>query len=115
MHATILAGVLLGFVGFLFLARLVSSPAGPYGVSIMERRADGAGGVVLILLVTNEGPASGVANCRVTRDGIPRPDDYAFRVQRIEAGGSLELERPVPAPPGGTWAYEAEKVGVICT
>jgi hypothetical protein len=115
MHATVLGGVALGVVGLLLLARLVMSPAGPFSVEVIGRAADGAGGVLLGLQVVNDGDVDGVATCRVTRDGIPRPDDLSFRTMLIAAGERVALERSLSPRPGDTVDYDPEKVSVVCT
>jgi hypothetical protein len=115
MHATILVGVLAGFLGFLVLGRLLVSPAGPWSVEVLGRAPDGAGGVLFGLRVVNQGDAAGVATCRVTRDGVPRPDDLTFRTSRIEGGAAVVLERTVEPGAGGAVPYDPERAGVTCS
>ena len=79
MHATIFGGIVLGVIGFFFLASLAVGTTGPYASAVTGSSAAPDGGVTLSFTVTNEGDAEGVADCRVTRDGVPRPDDLAFR------------------------------------
>src|SRR3990172_8100934 len=69
MHATIFGGIVLGVVGFFLLARLAVGTAGPFSTEVTAATADGAGGVAVTLSLTNEGDATGVADCRFTRDG----------------------------------------------
>lgn len=115
MHATILVGVLLGFFLFLVLARFLVSPGGPYTVEVLAREQDGAGGLVLGLVVANAGDAAGSAECRVTRDGVSRPDDHAFRTERIGEGNELLIERLIlPAPAGGI-PYDLDRATVTCS
>ena len=99
MHATILGGVLLGVLGFLILMRFSAGPGDPFRVELLGAGADPSGGVALAFSIVNEADSSRVADCRVTRDGVPRPDDLAFRTQRLPAGERVLVERVVPPAP----------------
>jgi hypothetical protein len=114
MHATILGGVLVGIVGFLFLMRLAGS-SGPFDVIPVSQSvaADGAASVTFFIL--NTGADQGVADCRVTRDGVPRPDDYAFRTPALPPGESVSIERSLPVPHAGSNPYVPERLSVICS
>ena len=114
MHATVFGGIVLGVVGFFILARLAAGSSGPFPTQIIASTADGAGGVVMTFSVTNEGTEDGVADCRVTRDGVPRPDDMAFRSPSLAAGESVTLERELTMEPGSPVAYAADSVSVFC-
>lgn len=114
MHATIFGGIVLGVVGFFLLARLAVGTAGPFSAEVTAATADGAGGVALTISLTNDGDATGVADCRFTRDGVPRPDDLAFRAPALAAGQTITIERALRLAPDSPVAYVAEAVSVIC-
>ena len=63
----------------------------------------------------NEAERSRVADCRVTRDGVPRPDDLAFRTQHLPAGDFVLVERVVPPVQVGAVGYDLEWMSVVCT
>jgi hypothetical protein len=115
MHATVFAGVVLGVVGFFVIARLATGSAGPFSTEVLTAAADGAGGAVVTFAITNAGSTDGVADCRVTRDGVPRPDDMAFRSPEIAAGERVTLERTLERAPGDPVAYAADLLSVVCT
>jgi hypothetical protein len=71
--------------------------------------------VSLAFTVLNAGESEGVADCRVTRDGIPRPSDLAFRTPRVPAGGSIAIEKITPAPLAESVQYDLESLTVVCT
>jgi hypothetical protein len=113
MHATILGGVLLGFIGFLFIARLAASTGGPFATDVIAAAFDDTGALHLGFQILNEGETEGVADCRVTRDGVPRPDDVTIRTERIAPGQRVAVERIVP-PVRQAPAYETELLTVAC-
>ena len=115
MHATIFGGIVAGVIGFLILANLAITSAGPFNSVVNATSAGPDGAVVLSLTVTNEGDSRGVADCRVTRDGVPRSDDYAFRMQPLAGGETVTLERSFAAPPVGSAGYDIGAVTVLCT
>lgn len=115
MHATVFGGLVLGVVGFFILARLATGSSGPFATEVLTATADGAGGAVVTFAITNAGAAEGIADCRVTRDGVPRPDDVAFRSPTLASGERVTLERTLVREPGSPVAYAADTVSVICT
>lgn len=115
MHATILGGVLLGIVGFFVLALFAIGTTGPYSVAVIGAAVDGTGDAAIAYSITNEGDAEGVADCRVTRDGVPRPDDLAFRSTRLPPGEAVVFERTVEQPRNGTVFYDPERLSLVCT
>ena len=115
MHATIFVGIVIGVIGFLYLASLLVTTTGPFGSQVTSVAAEPDGSVALAFTVTNEGGGEGVADCRVTRDGVPRPDDLAFRTAAIEGGETVSLERVLAPPPEGSVAYDTEALTVDCT
>jgi hypothetical protein len=115
MHATILGGIFLGVIGFFLIARCAMTSSGPYETSVIEAIPDGSGGVAVAFSIVNEGDAEGVADCRVTRDGIPRPDDLAFRTDPLAGGDRTLVERVLPPVPEGSQPYVPDSISVICT
>jgi hypothetical protein len=114
MHATILGGVLVGFVGFLLLMTLASGRGEPFRVELLGAGTDASGGVALAFAIVNEGDASRVADCRVTRDGIPRPDDLAFRTLHLPPDERVLVEKSVPPVLPGSAAYDLDRLTVAC-
>jgi hypothetical protein len=114
MHATVFGGLVLGVIGLLILARAAVSPAGPFTADVGGAVTDAAGAVAITYSITNDGTADGVADCRLTRDGVPRPDDLAFRSPALAAGQTVTLERVLPAEPDSLVPYDAESLSVIC-
>lgn len=115
MHATIFGGIVLGVLLFFVIARLAVGTTGPFATEVTASSAGQDGGVAVSFVVTNEGEAEGVADCRVTRDGVPRPDDLAFRTARVPGGTAVTFERLLAAPPAGSVGYEAEALSIRCT
>ena len=115
MHATVFGGIVLGVIGFLVLANLAVTSGGPFAAAVSSVSAGPGGVVTLSFSLSNEGDSDGVADCRVTRDGVPRPDDYAFRTEAVAAGTSIELRRELAAPPEGSIGYDTETVTVLCS
>lgn len=114
LHATILVGVVAGIVLLLLLLRFAVSQGGPFGGSIGGTIMLDDGGVQVAVTVTNTGDTEGIASCRITRDGTPRPDDLAFRTEHLEPGASVIVTRTVPAP-AGPGVLVPERMTVICT
>ena len=114
MHATIFGGIVLGVIGFFVIASLAVGTTGPFDASVTEGSVTPNGGMVLSFTVTNEGDSEGVADCRVTRDGIPRPDDMAFRSAALAGSETATVTRDLPPPPAGSNPYDPETATVIC-
>ena len=115
MHATVFGGIVLGVIGFFVLAGLVVGTTGPYAAEVLAASVDADGNIAISYAVTNEGESSGVADCRVTRDGVPRPQDLAFRTAPVPAGETMTFERDISPRPGGVVAYDTEAMSVICS
>jgi hypothetical protein len=115
MHATVFGGIVIGVVGFFILARLATGSAGPFESRILASAADGAGGVAVTFTITNAGTTEGAADCRVTRDGVPRPDDVAIRSPILAAGETVTFERQLTKDSGDPVGYIADALNVICT
>jgi len=115
MHATVFVGVVLGVIGFLVLARGAVSTSGPFPAAVSGAIADASGALAVTFQVTNEGASDARADCRFTRDGVPRPDDVAFRSPSLPAGETISMERTLAPDPQSFVAYDAERLSVICT
>ena len=115
MHATIFAGVLAGAIGFLLLMRVGSGSGEPFAVELLGAGALATGEVALAFSIVNESEAERVADCRVTRDGVPRPDDLAFRTERLPAGELVLVERVVPPLRASSVPYALDRLTVVCT
>lgn len=115
MHATIFLGIVAGVIAFFLLASVAVTSSGPYEAAVTSATAADEGGVRLAFSVTNEGEDEGVADCRVTRDGVPRPEDFAFRIGVLSGGETVTLEQELPAPAAGTLDYDLESLTVFCT
>jgi hypothetical protein len=113
LHATILVGVVAGFLVMFLVFRLLVDQSGPYGASIEGHVATGDGGIQVAVRVTNTGEREGVATCRITRDGTPRPDDLTFRTERLAPGASVTLTRTVPVP-AAPIVLDPERMTVSC-
>lgn len=114
MHATIFIGIVIGVIGFFFIASLAVTSTGPYASSVTSATGGPDGAVSLVFTVTNEGDEEGVADCRVTRDGVPRPEDLAFRTEALPGGETVSFERELAAPVVIP-AYDVESLTVDCT
>jgi hypothetical protein len=115
VHGTILAGVIIAGVAFLLLAKLLIGTGGPYQATIVGRASVAGGGTEVAIRVTNQGTRDGTPTCRITRDGAPRPDDLAFRTDRIPAGGSVDVSHVLPEPIVGVPAYDSNRITAVCT
>jgi len=113
-HGTILVGVIAGFVILGLAARLATGNGGPFQSSIQGRASRSDGGAEVTMRIVNAGESASAATCRVTRDGVPRQEDYTFRTERIEAGESLALTRSLPAPGSGAVPYDLGRLTLTC-
>jgi hypothetical protein len=115
MHATVFGGIVLGVVGFFVLARLAVGTTGPFTTEVLTASAVGSGGAAVVFSITNAGEVDGVADCRITRDGVPRPDDLAFRSPSLAAGESVTIERELAPEPDSPVVYAADRLSVVCS
>ena len=113
MHATIFGGIALGFLGFILIANLAVGTTGPFAADVTTAAALPDGGASIAFTITNEGAQDGVPDCRVTLDGVARPEDLSFRAEKLPAGETVSLER-VLDPPGGPVGYVPDKISVVC-
>ncbi len=113
MHATIFGGIALGVIGLFIIASLAVTTTGPFATAVTSATGGPDGSVALVYTVTNEGEDEGVADCRVTRDGVPRPEDLAFRTAALPGGATVSFEREL-APPQVAPAYDLEAMTVEC-
>ena len=113
LHATILAGVVLGIALLLVLLRFAVDTSGPYGTGIAGHIVLANGDVQVAVNVTNTGETEGIATCRITRDGTPRPDDLTFRTERLAAGTTVTVTRTMSVPTGSA-GIVPERMTVTC-
>ncbi len=115
LHATILGGVVIGFIGFFLLMRVAVSQGGPYQATIAGRASTADGGISVAVEVVNTGTSEGIATCRITRDGSSRPDDVTFRTERLAPGATAILTRDVPPPTGKQPPFLLDRVSASCS
>jgi len=115
LHATILMGVVVGFIGFFLLLRIAVSQGGPYSATIAGRATTAGGGLSVAVTVVNTGTKDGIATCRITRDGSSRPDDVTFRTERLAPGATATLTRDVPPPTEKQPPFLLDRVSALCT
>lgn len=101
VHATILIGVLAGFVLLALLLRVGAAAAVPFTSSVSGWATRADGGLDVIVRVVNDGARASGASCRISAAGAPDFRDYVFFTEPIPAGESREFARVVPAPPRG--------------
>ncbi len=114
MHATIFGGIAFAVIGLLVLANFAVMSSGQFASAVTATSPGPDGGLLLSFMLTNESDSRSVADCRVTRDGVPRADDFAFRTDAVPGGESVALERQLQAPPEGSVGYDAGAVTVLC-
>jgi hypothetical protein len=114
MHATVFAGIVLGVIGLFVVFRLTLTDAGPFSTHVTSAGAVAGGAVAVAFSLTNEGDTEGRADCRFTRDGVPRPDDVAFRSPAVAGGATISLEQQLAPGSDSTVAYDPELLSIIC-
>ena len=115
LHATILGGVVIGFIGFFLLMRVAVAQGGPYAATVAGLATIADGGISVAVTVVNNGSAEGVATCHITRDGSSRPDDVTFRTERLAPGATVTLTRDVPPPTAKQPAFLLDRVSAVCS
>ena len=106
--------IVAGVLAFFLIASLAVTTTGPFASSVTSAAGGPDGVVSLVYTVTNEGDDEGVADCRVTRDGVPRPEDLAFRTGALPGGETVTFERELAAPQAAP-GYDVESLTVDCT
>ena len=114
MHATILGGVIIGFIGFFLLMRVAVAQGGPYSATIAGHATTADGGISVAVTVVNTGSTQGTATCHITRDGTSRPDDLTFRTERLAPGAAATLTRDVPPPTTKQPPFLLDRISAIC-
>src|SRR3954451_13952785 len=71
VHATILIGVLVGFLGLLVLFRLGAAGVGPFHSSLLGYSTLADGGIQVAITVSNAGTRQAGASCRISANGAP--------------------------------------------
>lgn len=114
VHGTILLGVIIGFVLIAFGGRLLVTQKGPFDATISGRAgADGA--VDVVLQVTNRGPSTAAAACRVGRGGpVAQTDDFVFLTQPLAPSVVTAVQRTLPAPGEGDPPWVVDSLSVSC-
>lgn len=115
LHATILVGVVIGFIGFFLLMRVAVSQGGPYATTVAGTASTADGGLSVAVTVVNQGSSEGVATCHITRDGSSRPDDITFRTEHLAPGAAITLTRDIPPPTDKQPPFLLDRVSAICS
>jgi hypothetical protein len=115
LHATILGGVALGFVGLALLARVATAGVGPFPSQITAASVRPDGGIDVTISVRNGGSRTAGATCRVSRGGVTAPDDIQFLTEPLPPGGTLTLSRSSVAPGTDALPYRLDRLAVRCT
>ncbi len=115
LHATILAGVGLGFVGLALLARLAIAGVGPFPAQLVSATMRADGGVDVTIAVHNGGSRTAAATCRVTRGGVSSADDIQFLTDQLAPGATATYSRQGPAPGPDDLPYRVDRLVARCT
>ena len=113
-HGTIFLAVVGGFVFLAFVARFALGAVGPFASSLDAAATRPDGGVDVVVRVTNQGRSESTATCRISRGGIPEPDDLVFMTEPIRAGETRSFARQVPPPAAGAGPYTIDRLAVAC-
>jgi hypothetical protein len=113
VHATILIGVIAGFVLLLLLFRMGSAGAGAFTSSVAGWSPRADGGIEVVISVSNTTGRAAGASCRIAADGVPDFRDYVFFSEPIPAGETRQLTRVLPAPADG--AIDGTRLAVSCS
>ncbi|MFI5262370.1 MAG: hypothetical protein ACHQZR_07445 [Candidatus Limnocylindrales bacterium] len=115
LHATILGGVAIGFIGLALLGRLALAGVGPFTGQLTSATIQIDGGIAVTLTVRNDGTKTANATCRVSRGGVPAPDDIDFLTDPLRPGETLTYhEQSLPAGPDSL-PYDPARLAVRCT
>ncbi|HXR26877.1 MAG TPA: hypothetical protein VN771_03365 [Candidatus Baltobacteraceae bacterium] len=115
LHATILGGVIIGFIGLALLGRLALAGVGPFTSQISGVVLQPDGSVAMTVTVRNDGTKTASATCRVSRGGVPAPDDIDFLTDPLQPGQTLSYQRQsLPPGPDGL-PYDLTRLAVRCT
>ncbi|HVF03679.1 MAG TPA: hypothetical protein VNA20_02455 [Frankiaceae bacterium] len=84
-HGTVMAAVLLGFVGLAFLLWLSVRGVGPFPASVVEVARVGETRVRVTVQVTNDGTKAGHGKCRIERltETGNQEEPFQFLSQRV--------------------------------
>jgi hypothetical protein len=115
MHATVFLGVALGVIGLFILFGLTVTDSGPFSTEVTSADVSDTGVLAVAFNVTNDGDSAGRADCKLTRDGVPRPDDVALRTPEVAAGQTISLEEELTPDPNDPVTWVPELVSVICS
>ena len=99
VHATILIGVLVGFLGLLVLFRLGAAGVGPFHSALLGYSTLPDGGIQVAITVSNAGTRQAGASCRISSSGAPDFRDYFFFTEQIPPGETRTITQEVPPAP----------------
>lgn len=114
VHATVLIGVLVGFLLLLVLFRFGSAGANAFASSVAGWAEQPDGSVQVTVSVANNGSRAAGASCRIAADGVPDFRDYVFFSELIPAGQTRQFTRTVPPPADGL-PVDGARLAVSCT
>ena len=115
VHGTIAVGIGVGFLILALVANWALGSVGPFPARVLAATGLADGGADIVFAVTNEGGSADIATCRITRGGVSTPGDPVFRTSTIEAGGTIQVARTVPAPGPDDPPWVAERLYVHCS
>ena len=88
-HGTVMAALLVGFVGLAFLLWLSVRGVGPFTATVVSTTYEGRTAQVTVS-VTNEGSKGGHGKCRIERlTGIDQQPSHQFLSERVPGGGTI--------------------------
>ena len=114
VHATVLIGVLIGFVLLLLLFRFGSAGSNAFSASVAGWSEQADGSIQVVVSVANNSSRAAGASCRIAADGVTDFSDYAFFSDPIPSGETRQFTRVVPPPRRGATADGALLV-VTCS
>ncbi|HTS15084.1 MAG TPA: hypothetical protein VMH24_05410 [Candidatus Sulfotelmatobacter sp.] len=115
LHATILGGVVIGFICLALLGRLALAGVGPFSSSLSGISLQPDGSIAVTVTVQNEGTKAAAATCRVSRGGVPAPDDIDFLTGALLPGQTMSYQRQSLPPTADSPAYDLTRLAVRCT
>ena len=115
LHATILGGVAIGFIGLALLGRLALAGVGPFTSQLTAVTLQPDGGVAVTLTVRNDGTKTANATCRVSRGGVPAPDDIDVLTDPLQPGQTLTYHETSLPPGPDSLPYDPTRLAVRCT
>ncbi|MDQ3938724.1 MAG: hypothetical protein M3253_08620 [Chloroflexota bacterium] len=115
VHGTIALGVIGGFVGFILLVGAIKGSAGPFTAAVTGHATQATGALEVVVRVTNEGPRTAAASCRVSRGGVLGANDTVFFTEPIPAGEARDFRRAIPPPAPNAPIRQPGALAVTCS